>query len=347
MGPLAIGVAAQVLSGYLANQAQGGAIASQREMFDEINRRLEQIGEPALDPVQYQQVSDKMAGLKPSEVFQLAQAAPSQFENMKVDRTGRRAQLAALARLQEVSDQGGLTVEDRAALENIQGQIAAQDASRQQALQESFARRGISGGGQELLSRMMSGQQAANAGRMGGLQVAAEARKRALDALLSGAQIGGGLQAADTGEAQARAAAMDQLNQFNTNLAQGVFNQRGGLAVQQAQNAQNVATANTGIANQQKNVNQIQLPQQKYQNALDRIRVLAGNTANQAATAGAAGQNQADLISGIGSTIAAGANWYGNRNAPAPGAPPTGGNKVGNTLQLQGLEDEQPWWRSE
>jgi hypothetical protein len=310
MGAIA---AAQVVGGYMQSEAARKTASTNKKMFDQVNSQLQSIGLPPLSPVEYQQYSDEMAKLNPDEVYKVAQTAPSATENMTIDRTGRGAQLQALSKLADIGN-GGLTVEDQAALEQITAQTDAQNASNQAAIQQNLARRGVAGGGQEMVARQMAAQNAGNVNRMGGLQVAADARKRALEAIMSGGQMGGQLQAADSSEAFARADAKDKINMFNTNLLQGAYGQRGDLAVQKAGNAQAVANNNTGLKN--KTLDQPnQFAQQNFDNQLQKVGVQTGVATQRAGANTAATQASNQGIQSATDAIAAGGKfWWDNKD---------------------------------
>jgi hypothetical protein len=311
----AIGAGSQIIAGYMANQAQGKAIKSQKQMFDEVNRQLAAIGQPQLEPMQFQQIQDKMAGLNPEELYKVAQTGPSEMQDMQVDRTGRNAQLQALSRIQQIGSEGGLTAEDKANLANIQMQADSENAGQQAALQEAFQRRGVAGGGQEMAARMNAQQNAANQARMGGLQTAASARSRALEAIMQGGQLGGQLQGADTSEAQRRAQAIDATNQFNTQLLQGVYGQRGNAGIDIARNSQGVENSNVGIANKQQEWNKNTIPMQKFDAGLAKVNAAQGVASQRAGVAQQAASQQASSVNNLANAVSAGANAYGQSTA--------------------------------
>ncbi len=319
-----IGAAAQIYAGIRGNKEQSRAIKNQQQMMEELNRQLAQIGIPPVNPLQFKQIDDTMASLNPDEMFKVAQQGPSALAEMKVDRAGRNAQLQALTRLQQEGAQGGMTVEDQLAYEQATTDANSADAARQAALQESFQRRGVAGGGQEALSRMLSQQNAANQGRFAGLQTAANARQRALQAIMSAGQLGSGLQTADTNEAMARAQAADEVNRFNTSLLQGGYNARGNARMDIARNTQNVAAQNTGIANTQMEYNANE-PWKQFGAQMQKFGAQAGVTGAKAGLEGQVGQNAANFYKGMADATASafrntGPQTNGPQNSPAQGA---------------------------
>ena len=123
------------------------------------------------------------------------------------------AQRNALRQLQQVSEQG-YTPEEEAAIRQIQAETAATAASQRAATQEAFARRGISGGGAERVAAFQGAQAAANRAAQQGLDVAAQAQKRAFQAMQQTGALGGDVRRQAFGEAEARALA-DERRRIN------------------------------------------------------------------------------------------------------------------------------------
>lgn len=119
------------------------------------------------------------------------------------------AQKRALQQLQQVAETG-YTPEEEAALRRIQAETAATAASQRAATQEAFARRGISGGGAERVAAFQGAQAAANRAAQQGLDVAAQAQRRAFQAMQQTGALGGDVRRQAFGEAEARALAEER-----------------------------------------------------------------------------------------------------------------------------------------
>jgi hypothetical protein len=191
----------------------------------------------------------------------LTQLQDSEFQQIQGDPSLRAAQTGALERLQQISSQGGLTSEDRARLDDIARQEGVRERGAREAILQNARQRGLSGSGLELQQQLINQQEAANRRAQRGTDVAALAQQRALDALRSGAQLGGQIRQQDFGEASEKARAQDIINRFNAQ-----FQNQAGLEA--FRNQQRVADQNVGIANQQQLLNRVQLPQQRFQNDL-------------------------------------------------------------------------------
>jgi len=129
------------------------------------------------------------------------------------------AQKRALQQLQQVSEQG-YTPEEEASLRRIQAETAATAASQRAATQEAFARRGISGGGAERVAAFQGAQAAANRAAQQGLDVAANAQRRAFQAMQQTGSLGGSMRSQAFEEGRARALAEEQrrINRANAKL---------------------------------------------------------------------------------------------------------------------------------
>jgi hypothetical protein len=142
------------------------------------------------------------------------------------------AQRNALRQLQQVSERG-YTPEEEAAIRQIQAETAATAASQRAATQEAFARRGISGGGAERVASFQAASQAANRAGQQGLDVAAQAQRRAFQAMQAQGNLGTNVRQQAYGEAERRAAA-DEARRIN----------RAQMSMNVAQNKANLATGN-------------------------------------------------------------------------------------------------------
>lgn len=119
------------------------------------------------------------------------------------------AQRNALRQLQQVAETG-YTPEEEAAVRQIQAETAATAASQRAATQEAFARRGISGGGAERVAAFQGAQAAANRAAQQGLDVAAQAQRRAFQAMQAQGNLGTSVRGQAYGEAERRAQAEDE-----------------------------------------------------------------------------------------------------------------------------------------
>jgi hypothetical protein len=124
------------------------------------------------------------------------------------------AQRTALQRMQQIGEKG-YTVEEQAALNQIRSDEAARAAGEQAALRSQFAQRGVGGSGAELAQQMISAQGQAQRESQRGLDVAANAQRRAFQALQNQGALAGQMRTTGFAEAETRARAEDERRKFN------------------------------------------------------------------------------------------------------------------------------------
>lgn len=196
----AIGKGVQV-GGQLALNAQGQAAGDAERAKAEALIR-EQLAKLGMVP-------------EPSFVAELAQQMMSEAGNVTSDPGARTAQMQALERLAQIDRDGGLTLSDRAALNEVQGQTAQADAQNRAALAGEFQRRGQLGAGAQLAMSMQGQQSAANRMSQEGMDIAGKAQQRALQAVMSRGQMAGAMRDQSFNEDFKTKSARDAIKQWN------------------------------------------------------------------------------------------------------------------------------------
>jgi hypothetical protein len=156
---------------------------------------------------------------------------PSALEGLNAETIAPEAAAAqrnALRQLQQVSEQG-YTPEEEAAIRQIQSETAATAASQRAATQEAFARRGISGGGAERVAAFQAASQAANRAGQQGLDVAAQAQRRAFQAMQAQGNLGTNVRQQAYGEAERRAMANEERARLRGQAGLNVASQKAGM----------------------------------------------------------------------------------------------------------------------
>lgn len=243
---------------------------------------------------------------------------PSEFLNIDLDQAPRNAEIAALSQMQDIANEGGRDAQFRAAMNDVTNQSNQQMQGQSGAILQNAAARGA------LNSNMTTAAQLANAyagnanASNAGVNAAAAAEQRALQAIADSATLGGQISSQDYAQASQKAQAIDAINRYNAQNSQGQSNlNTQGRNMAQASNldmANQFAQGNTNIKNQQAQYN-AQLPQQVFQNQLAKAGAMAGvavptenlmqqQSQNQAAT-------QGNLIGGLGQNLS---NYYNNQN---------------------------------
>jgi hypothetical protein len=176
----------------------------------------------------------------------------TQLKGLRMDPALKQKQMLALERL---SQQGreGLTLEDRAALEQVQRETAQAQRGQEEAILQNMQARGMGGAGSELAARLQASQSSADRASQSGLNIAAQAQQRALQAALSSGKLAGEMGSQEFEQKAKVASAQDLINQFNTGSRQKVQQrnidarnqaQMANLRDAQAREANRVATLN-------------------------------------------------------------------------------------------------------
>lgn len=302
-----IGAAVGGLGGYLLGQ--------QDDSSSYLKRALEAAQNIPLPVLQeyYPELYQKVVELQP-ELVDAVKLGPSATEGVTTDQGARQAQLAALKSMQEIADGGGMNLTDKANLAKIQNDINANLQGQEGAIQQNMAAKGMSGGMSELVARNMAAQNAANRQSQQGLDVAAQAQQRALQAMMNQGQMAGQMQNQDFNQQMQKAQAQDAIAKFNAQNLQDTRNTntatRNNAQQWNAQNAQSIAGQNTGLKNEAQKYNN-NLPQQNFNNQMTRLGLgnqalgqMAQNEQNRANS-----QNQF-----VGGLISAAGQYYGGQN---------------------------------
>jgi hypothetical protein len=274
------------------------------------------------DPKYANSLSSKFSGKTVRTLFQyipeleplIEEKAPELIKDTDATKRGREAQLTALDELQKA----GRNEYDpvfRGMVEKAQREAQASAETRQLALQESFARRGLGGSGLELAGQIASGAETMN--RLGEMDQAAaiEAYKRRLDSLSQGAKLGGDIAAEDR-DVQGRN--IDIINRFNQRSA----------ANQQRLAGSNVDTMNNA---QLKNIEfrdnmekekaeqarwaylqKLGLAKQQYQDQFQLAQAKSGIPQQGMQNNNQRSYDTANVIQGIGNSASAMADKYGD-----------------------------------
>lgn len=228
---------------------------------------------------------------------------PSAMNNISLDPKLKAAQMAALSGLQDVSNNGGMTLADKANLSHIATDEAVQSKGARDAILSNAQSRGLGGSGLELMSQLQNEQASAGRKSQRDLDVAGQAQARALDALMKGGSLAGDINNQDFNQQAQTASANDAISKFNAQNQQNVgLTNTGAHNAAQAANLsakQGVADANVNLGNSQQQYNK-GLEQTKFNNAIAK----AGGQQNAANTnAQIEGQNSQNAANAFNNTI--------------------------------------------
>lgn len=268
---------------------------------------LQNVNLPSLSPIELQQLVE--SGKITPAMAETVMLQKSKMEDVSTAPELRNAQMNALNQMQDIASQGGLTAVDRARLNDISQQVSTEQRGAREAILQGAQRRGTLTGGATLLDQMLGQQAAATRQNTAGVNVAAEAQRRALEAIQNTGAMGGNIRSQDFSEASQKAAAADAIAKFNAQNQQSV-----GLTNTAAQNAAQAAniqndinrnTYNTEVANKAKMYN-AGIPQQNYQNELGKATAVAGGQNSMADMYNKQSQANIDLLKSGASAAAGG-----------------------------------------
>jgi hypothetical protein len=261
--------------------------------------------------------------------IQVATQAPSAYNNISLDPATRAAQLSALSQYQNIAGAGGLDANAKLALQQTIDAANVQSQGAQGAIRQQAQAMGQGGGDFALTQRALAAQGASNTAATQGLDTAAMAEANREAALNQMANIGGSVNASDYSQAANKAQAQNTINATNqaaTNAANtGNVQNQITTGTTNLQNAQNVNAANTG-AGQNLAYYRASLPQQQFNNELQKAGGIAGVTSQQAAAAQNA-QNQGNA--GTGALLGAAGTIVGGMYGGPAGAA-IGGSLAGS-----------------
>jgi hypothetical protein len=192
------------------------------------------------DQVNFDPVTAAQAQLSQMEAAKMGNTA---FDGVSVDPRLKDAQMAALNQLAGIAEGGGMNAADKANLASIQSQTGQADRGRREAILQNMQQRGFGGSGNELLAQLSSSQAATDRSAQEGLNIAGMAQQRALDAMLQGGNLAGGIRGQDFGEQARVAQARDAVSQFNAGVQNNANQFNAGAA-------NNMSQFNTGATNQ-------------------------------------------------------------------------------------------------
>lgn len=293
----------------LARQAMGEALAE-----------IKKVGAPPDYAREIIYEKFKQAGILTPEVENQINLGVSKVAQIAENEQLKSAQLKALDQMQQRA-KGGLTAEDRAALNQAKAEINQQNQAQQSQILQSMAQRGMGGAGAELALKLQSQQQGANLGAQAATQLGATASQRALEAARMSGEFAGGVQAQEFSRNVQRGQAEDAVNQFNIQNAmarqQRNVDRTGQANLYNVQRQQHVADLNVQQQNQEL-LRQREAERQRWLDSLSLAQAKSG------AYAGAANfsSNQAQAIGSQWGQIAGG---FGSIMGGALGAMPAGG----------------------
>ena len=173
----------------------------------------------------------------------------TEFDKVSLDPATRDAQMRALSSLMETGLSGGMDATSRARVAGFQNANAAAESASRAALMQQAQSRGVAGSGLEYAAQLQNQQGAAQRNSQAGMDAAADAQQRALQALAQGGVLAGNVRGQDYQQQSDRARAQDIINAHNAANRQGVYSRNADRTQSAAgQTIQNQFARQDGIA---------------------------------------------------------------------------------------------------
>ena len=224
------------------------------EAQEEQMARLDAIDLPELQ--KYLLDSPELVGLLEAEGID-----PSKMEDIQEDAGLRENQMAALQSLKDQSEQG-LTAQDKYQMEQMLGDVSANERASQAQIEDQMARRGMDSSGAALMAQQQNKQSGANQAREKAMQMAAQAQQNKMGALAQLGSQSGQMASQDFARKSQIASAQDAISKANAMNRQGVN-------AQNLSARQQIADQGTNIGNQNKQIGN-QIAQQNFNNQISK-----------------------------------------------------------------------------
>jgi hypothetical protein len=214
MTMMAIGsVAAPIVGGLVGNLMGAGDRKNQRRMMADALNQLNSLGVPPDLSREILFKEFERAGIYTPQLEEDVKLAESEVAKIKEDPALRQQQVKALQQMQQ-RGQVGLSAEDRAALNQVRGEVQRDSEAKRQQIMQSMQARGMGGSGAELMAALQSAQGASDQAASGSDALMAQAQQRALQAISESGRMSGDIRQQDFGVESTRASAKDQLEQM-------------------------------------------------------------------------------------------------------------------------------------
>lgn len=305
MDPMTIGAIATVGSSLIGMDQAGKDRAAADKASRNALAQYANVNIPSTDQMQLALELYQQTGQITPELEQAMALGPSAYEDISVDPRLKEQQMLALQQIAGVAE-NGMTTADQAALETIRRQVAGENQAKQGQILQEMQSRGQGGSGAELITRLKANQGASDQQAQMALQEAQmqqQARRQALESLLSGSTS---VRGQEFNEQSEQARAKDIINQFNVQNQQSVQSRNvGSKNDAQSRNLaaqQQIADQNVQLRNQQQQYNK-NLQQQQFDNQMQLAAARAGQYANRQARSDQRAGQTASMWGGIGSTV--------------------------------------------
>lgn len=317
---VALGIAGA--AGLASYAAQSSANDRAQKMNEDSMREWMALRIP--DPAEQKVVLDRFVsqGVIDPRLESAIKADPSAFDKVFTNSRYQASQNRALSELENIGYEGGMRLQDKAALQDATQDSIVKDRAQREGIAAEMARRGLGGSGFDVAAQLQGQQGTADRMANSSLKAAASAQDRALQAIMGAGDLAGKYRSQDFSEQAQKASAADKINMFNTENLRDV-NQRNTGMLNRSQelnlaNRQKISDDNTRLGNSEQMYNK-GLAQQQYENEMKRTAGATGQYKNVADNEQKGGQMLGNTIGNIGAAVtsAYGANAKANSDSEA------------------------------
>lgn len=253
------------------------------DYYQKMLEAAQQIPLPELEKM-YPELYKEVVKLNP-ELAQNVVLGSSAAEGISLDPRLQQAQMNALLKLQDISNNGGQDAQFKADAAKLQNEINSNLQGNTQAIQQNMAARGMSGGMSEMVNKQLAAQQAANRQAQMGIDIHAQAQQRALNALMNQGDLANQMSNTSFNQQNQIAQSKDAIAKFNAQNSQNVNLQntqnKNAANEWNAQNKQNTANSNTALSNAAQEYN-LGLAQQQFDNQMKKTGLMSDAYSSQA-----------------------------------------------------------------
>lgn len=308
-----VAIAAANVIGALISQASGAkSLQQQKDLIKQARDTYANIKDPEQKAEALEEL--KRQGIYTPEMEQIFDAPDSAFANYNVDPELVQAQKDALYQLKDLSN-SGLNDSDKLAVEQAKRDVVGQQTSRDATILDNLRARGMNSAGMEMAMRQGSDQALSDRVANYEAQVQAEARNRALQAMMQSGQLAGNMRSQGFDEAKSKAAATDAINMFNANNRQQVTGRNTDRTNEGARTNlsedQRIADANVGIRNATTQYNN-GAGQRAFDNQMAKANGMTGQVGNAVQVSENGRKANNDMWSGIIKGVNQGASTWSN-----------------------------------
>lgn len=215
-----VGKGIGALTSFLGGNA---AAKKEREAYEQYIKALQEqrILNPEDYVADYEMIDPELLEYYNPELESAIDLQGTELENIQLDPQLRDAKMEALNRMSRMAEEG-LTIEDEAAINEIQRDLGETNRGQQEAITQNMARRGQLGSGAELAARMAGQQAGYDQAAQSGEALATERSRRALQAALESGNLANAYESQDYSREAQLAQARDAIAEFNARNQQSV-----------------------------------------------------------------------------------------------------------------------------